>query len=222
MGVVDIYNGEIVAMRKEGNTLQSIGDKIGVTRERVRQILNEYYSGTKMPFLPEHQVAKICGCSDFTLAKIRKQGLVKPRRAGILHLYDRDEVERAYSAMQRNCAMCGTPIDRTHKFCVECSAKRRRNIYPFLSQEGKEKAKKASIKWQDEHPDRYRVTLQRAAQRYQAKKHRVYFAETWYEVVRPGHILPLGTVFQAVRGYGVTHLLLADGSKIAKWGIRKL
>ena len=37
--VVEIYDGQIADMRRDGFTLQRIGDKIGVSRERVRQIL---------------------------------------------------------------------------------------------------------------------------------------------------------------------------------------
>ena len=49
-GVVQIYDGLIADMRKEGYTLQEIGDKVktpnhpmGVTKERVRQVLHRFY-----------------------------------------------------------------------------------------------------------------------------------------------------------------------------------
>ena len=72
-GVVETFNGEISALRRDGYSLQSIGDVIGVTRKRVRQILNEYYSGTAIPLLAESQVAKLCGCSYMTIRKLQSR-----------------------------------------------------------------------------------------------------------------------------------------------------
>lgn len=44
--VWEIYNGQIKELRNQGLTLQAIGNQVGVTRERIRQILNEHY-GTR-------------------------------------------------------------------------------------------------------------------------------------------------------------------------------
>jgi len=35
-------NADMIQLRDEGWTLQKIGDKYGLTRERVRQIINQY------------------------------------------------------------------------------------------------------------------------------------------------------------------------------------
>jgi len=219
-GVVDIYNGEIVAMRKDGDTLQSIGDKVGVTRERVRQILNEYYGGTKTSFLSEHQVAILCGCSDQIIGRMRKQGLVNPRLSGYYHLYDRDEVEKAYLAYLRQCAMCGVSIGLTRKYCKECSAERQRYYYPYLTQEAKKKVNRIKMNWVKNHPERAKVIQARATKRYNKKRSKIHFAETWYEVTWPNAVLPMGMVFQAVGRLG-GFFLLADGLKIPLSHVRK-
>lgn len=219
-GVVEIYNGEILAMRKDGDTLQSIGDKIGVTRERVRQILNQYYGGTKTSFLSEHQVAVLCGCSDRIIGRMREQGLVNPRLSGHYKLYDRDEVEKAYLAYLRQCAMCGASIGLTRKYCKECTAKRQRYFYPYRSQEGKEKARKATQKWRNNHPEQLKIIQARAMKKFNKKRSKIHFAETWYEVTWPNAVLPMGTVFQAVGRLG-GFLLLADGLRIPMKHFRK-
>ncbi len=50
--------GHMATMRKEGHTLQSIGDTFGITRERVRQILNKHYPGLN---LAVHKFCIRCG-----------------------------------------------------------------------------------------------------------------------------------------------------------------
>lgn len=219
-GVVAIYNGEIATMRREGKTLQSIGDKIGVTRERVRQILNQYYGGTKTSFLSEHQVAVLCGCSDQIIRRMREQGLVNPRLYGHYYLYDRDEVEKAYLAYLRQCAMCGVLIGLTRKYCKECSAERQRYFYPYLSQESKKKVNRSKRNWAKNHPERVKFIQSRAQKKYNKKKSKIHFAETWYEVTWRNAILPMGTVFQAVGCQG-GFLLLANGLKIPMTHFRK-
>lgn len=45
--VYDTYDGLIAQWRGEGYTLQEIGNRVGVTRERIRQILNKYFGNPK-------------------------------------------------------------------------------------------------------------------------------------------------------------------------------
>lgn len=47
IGVYDVYGELIANWRREGYSLQEIGDKVGVTRERIRQILNRYSANLK-------------------------------------------------------------------------------------------------------------------------------------------------------------------------------
>ena len=165
-GVVETYDGEIAVLRKDGYSLQSIGDVIGVTRERVRQVLNQYYGGTKIPLLTELQVAKICGCSIPQVVKVRKQGKVSPKIRGGRRYYDSNAIEELFLALQKNCAMCGRPMKSRTKYCVKCSIDYKRNIWPFLSPEKKELQNRASIKWQKEHPERYKIIRARAAEKW--------------------------------------------------------
>lgn len=173
-GVVETYNGGIAALRRDGYSLQSIGDTIGVTRERVRQILNEYYGGTKVPLLNEAQAAKICGCSSAMIRKLRKQGKISPKiRGSRVYYYDRDNIEKAYLALQKNCTMCGKPIKQRHKYCEKCGIERQRYIYPFLSPDNKKKHLRACSKWQREHPERYKIIQAKATRNYLEKQRKL-------------------------------------------------
>ena len=94
--VWETYNGQIMEWRKQGLALQLIGDKVGVTRERVRQVLERYYGTTVVPGLvPRGKLARLLGCSSQRLQKLEKEGLLTPDHYGGFYLYDRDESEKA-------------------------------------------------------------------------------------------------------------------------------
>ena len=73
---------QIVEMRRSGYTLQEIGDYVGVTRERVRQILQEHHVKAEVGLLVETDAAKVLGCSIDRLRKLRKQGILNPMHRG--------------------------------------------------------------------------------------------------------------------------------------------
>jgi len=230
MPVVDIYNGAIPDMRRQGYTLQAIGDEIGVTRERVRQILSRYYPGTCTQFLKETQVAKVVGCSPATLRKLCRAGKLSPIPRGKHYLYDREEIEKAYLAVLKTCPHCGSIYMEGFKYCRECRVEHTRYYYPFMTEEAKKNASLCSKRWQKNNPERYKVIRDRAVAKWQKqnpKKIKVltdkykatHFARTHYRVVYENPVLPMGTVFQAVKGE-IGYLLLADGSKIPSCCVR--
>ena len=94
---------QIVKMRRSGYTLQEIGDYVGVTRERVRQMLQEHQAKTEAVLLIETKVAKLIGCSTDRLKRLRRQGIVNPMHRGKrFHCYDRAELEKVKLALQRH------------------------------------------------------------------------------------------------------------------------
>jgi len=208
MPVVDIFNGAIPDMRRQGYTLQAIGDEIGVTRERVRQILNRYYPGTQPQVLREYQVAKVIGCSPDALRKLRTAGKINPMPRGKHYLYDRNEIEKAYLAVLKACPHCGSTYIGSYIRCAKCRAEYKRYQYPFFSEEQKRKSRLSTKKWQKNNPERNKANQKRA----NAKSRAAHFARTYYRVVGKNSVLPIGTVFQAVKR--VSYLLLTDGSQI--------
>ncbi len=97
---------QMVEMRRSGYTLQEIGDCFGVTRERIRQILQENCGKIEIPLLTETMVAKEIGCPIGRLRKLRIQGLVKPRhRRKNLHYYDKGELENVKLALRKHCSV---------------------------------------------------------------------------------------------------------------------
>ena len=100
----EVHSSRIVEMRRSGYTLQEIGDIVGVTRERVRQLLDEHCGKIETPLLSERKVADEIGCSIWRLKKLRRQGILQPRHRGkYLYYYDRGELEEVKLAVQRHC-----------------------------------------------------------------------------------------------------------------------
>lgn len=120
-----IYNGQVKALRNQGLTLQAIGDRVGVTKERIRQILVAHYGTTEVPgFIVRERLAGLLGCSSTYLLSLEKQGVLNPIHSGSggYRLYDRDESEKAALAvaqMRQNghwvklvCDECGRDFKR--------------------------------------------------------------------------------------------------------------
>ena len=125
----ELHGLRIVEMRRSGYTLQEIGDSIGVTRERVRQVLQERCGRIEKLFLTESEVASEIGCSIWRVVNLRKRGILKPcRRGNSLNYYDRGELENIRLAIQRYCLNCGEPLPINHigKYCANCKGKHRR------------------------------------------------------------------------------------------------
>jgi transcriptional regulator with XRE-family HTH domain len=107
----------IADMRRKGYTLQKIGDLIGVSRERVRQIIKKRYGAIEPEVWSENEVERQIGCSHRTLEGFRRKGLLNPKRYGRCWLYDAAEVVRAKllweTAREKRkrvvlkCAQCG-------------------------------------------------------------------------------------------------------------------
>ena len=221
MTIIETYNGALVEMRRSGSTLAEIGNAVGVTRERIRQILNEYYPGTQMSCLNESQLAKVIGCSSQCLVKLRRAGILKPRHTSGLYVYDKDEVERAMLVTQKFCIHCGEPVPKYNKTsCERCSAERRQNPWKFRSEEGKKRCTEANRNWQRDHPERWKEISDKAMQKYCLKRRQEHVANTEYIVVK-GNTRPIGSLFKAV-GFKNWHLILADGNRIPVNNIRKI
>lgn len=173
--VWETYNGQVKELRNQGLTLQAIGDKVGVSRERIRQILNKHYGTAATPLISRTRLAKIIGCSVPVLTKLEKQGRVKPIHIGFYCLYNRDMAEEAMLALQKQCEHCGEPIPigfYLQKYCPHCSEEYKRYSYPFKSKEAKRKSNDASLKWQKAHPERTKELVRRAQAKFYAKKKR--------------------------------------------------
>lgn len=142
--VWETYNGQVKTLRNQGLTLQAIGNRIGVTRERVRQILEEHYGTTKISgLIPRSQLGKLLGSSGTQLARLERQGVLDPIHIGRRYLYDRDEVEQAAlliiqirqaTWIRFICPECGKVFER-ERSCVTYRTTRKGQEHWFCSRQ---------------------------------------------------------------------------------------
>ena len=122
----DTYDGYIVDKRKAGATLEEIGKEVGVTRERVRQILVEHYGtakrGKPASLFTTAELAQLASLATPTINSYRKRGIIKSTNASVTYpLYSVDAL-KAISAF-RQCRICGRPLPNGKwSYCSpECS-----------------------------------------------------------------------------------------------------
>ena len=218
--VHEVYNGQIAVWREQGYTLQQIGDRVGVTRERVRQILNKFYADIFPRFPNEESVSKLLGCPPYTLLRLRKEGIITPKRMGRQWRYSPEDIEIIVLALHKNCPVCGKPVPANRKYCCpECQIARWKNRYRHSSEEAKGKQNACVRDWQQRNPEKCREFRIRAGKRYLEKRKREFWASKPQYIVRRGELK--GKIVTAIGG-DRQFLILEDGTKLPPFILKRL
>ena len=212
--VIQLLGGEIKQLREAGYSLKQIADKAGVTRERIRQIINKYYPGTKSNLLSEPQVANTFGVSSTLIRNLRRQGLIHPVRIGNAIRYNKKAIEEIRTALNRPCRICGNPVfPGNTKLCEKCSTMMRDPKLRLSLPGEREKLKKAVRRWNEAHIEEVREWTRKRISKLQAKMSKRNYEISVYRVrlTYPG--FKTGEQFKAI-GFRANKLLLADGRTI--------
>ena len=121
MGIFEEYGDLIATLRSEGRTLQQIGDRLGVTRERVRQVLREHFPDCSPPPSTE-EAARTLGMSyrEFRSAA-KRLGLQPVGRTRNRIWWSLDVLPIIQMAQEpMHCRICGQPLLSPRR--VYCSA----------------------------------------------------------------------------------------------------
>lgn len=207
--VHEVHNGQIAVWREQGYSLQQIGDRVGVTRERVRQILNQFYAGTFSRFPNQESVSTLLGCSLSILLRLRKEGISTPKRMGGQWRYSPEDIAIIVLALYKNCPVCGKPVRVNRKYCcLECYKARWKNRYRHSSEEAKEK-----------HRARMRDWRQRNSEKYREKRKREFWASKPQYIVLSGELK--GKIVTAI-GRDGQFFILEDGTKLPPFILKRL
>lgn len=114
----DVRSNLIKQLRDEGYTLQVIGDKFNLTRERIRQILEQHYGSTVMTdVITKNKMSQVLGCSVTRLNTLERKGILRPLHDGYVHVYDKVGVEKARAGLMNH------PIQKVERICKVCGGK---------------------------------------------------------------------------------------------------
>lgn len=119
----ETHKGQIATMRRQGHTLREIGDTVGITRERVRQILVEYYGSTATAsgeLMITRELAEVTGYSRSQIWALKGKGIIEPSGIGKegTFLWGSDCVIQVQT--RGRCKICDKPIPkRCWRYCSE-------------------------------------------------------------------------------------------------------
>ncbi|GAJ22083.1 unnamed protein product, partial [marine sediment metagenome] len=66
-------------MRQSGATLDQVGSRFGITRERVRYLLTKHYGSTRIQdLLTAVELARESGCGYWYIVKLKRRGVIQP------------------------------------------------------------------------------------------------------------------------------------------------
>ena len=224
ISVFQLYNDQILNMRKEGKTLQEIGDTVGVTRERVRQILKARWPEKGHIKIPTTTTcAKMLGTSPPRFEKIAKEMGYVFKQFYVYHIWTPEALEAVKTYLRdRKCRICGKNLYLNERvYCsMKCLIESR--AYRNRPEAVKKRHKLQVKKWKLAHPERVREMSRRASRAYQQRK-RLTFR---YEVLRSQYIPTRSIVSldpnKKVHGWTMSVIWEGKSYKVGKRHVRKV
>jgi len=169
----ETHKGQIATMRRQGHTLQEIGETVGITRERARQILVEFRGSTATAFgelMTTKELAEVTGYSRSHISALKGEGIIEPSGIGKegTHLWGPDCVIQVQA--RGKCKICDKPIPKQRRrYCSEaCYVEA--NKYKNRSEAQRKDQDKRTQLWKMQHPEQVREIQKRASQKYQQKQ----------------------------------------------------
>ena len=204
-------------MRQSGATLEQVGSRFGITRQRVRQLMVKHYGSTRVhELLTTTELCRLAGCTWKYIKKLRLRHVIQPAKV-IGHgrtLWKPETVAAVIIYIDRHrCPVCQQPVPSNRiVYCSrQCYLEARR--YKNRPEEAKRRHDENVARWQAEHPEKAWEIRQRGQVKQQAKRSRQRYQNAQYVIWRKCPI-PLGTV---VRGMSYN---TAGGRVRVEWGGR--
>jgi predicted DNA-binding transcriptional regulator AlpA/predicted nucleic acid-binding Zn ribbon protein len=158
----------IVKLRREGMSLRQIGNKVGLSAERVRQLLKEKVPPGHQGLLSTPQLVELTGVSDKVIYRLMRQQIISPRRQGRNYLWSSSTLKTIRERTHSFCVVCGTPITLPKKkFCGQVC--RNKSQWKRWDEEQRRKQVECVKAWEERNPERARIIERRAARKYRQK-----------------------------------------------------
>ena len=184
-------------MRQSGATLDRVGSRFGITRERVRQLLTSHYGSTKVQeLLTTTELCRLAGCTWNYVNKLKQGGVIQPAKVvgQGRTLWKPETIATIIIEIDcHRCPVCYQPLssDRLVYCSRQCYLEAHR--YKNQPEEKKRQHNEGVKRWLGEHPEKARQIQQRKQARQQAKRSRQRYQTAQYVIWRKCPI-PLGTV----------------------------
>lgn len=82
-GIWKAHGAEIEQLIRQGVGMAEIGRRFGVSRERIRTVLERHSLPTRAPMLNQKEVMALLGCSQRYLNGLEHKGLISPTHSGL-------------------------------------------------------------------------------------------------------------------------------------------
>jgi len=82
-GVWQAHGEEIKQLVGQGVSMAEIGRRFGVSRERIRKVLERHNLPTRAPMLNQRQAEALLGCCENFLTGLERKGLISPIHSGL-------------------------------------------------------------------------------------------------------------------------------------------
>lgn len=149
----------IRAMRYSGATLRQIANKIGRTKERVRQILINNYGSTKHKLLSTRQLCKLSGLSRNQVIRLSEDNIITPVKewnTSNIHytLWSLNALEQAKgyskdSVTDRPCKICHSPVPIKRRCYCSKKCYKESKKYKYRSPEVRERHRIAMKRYKE-------------------------------------------------------------------------
>lgn len=140
-----IDRAKIYEMRQSGVTLREIGEKFGITRERIRQILVYTYGSTHHNLISTAQLSLLIGLATRYIMMLYDNGILKPAytydingQQRLMWSVDTIKVIKEYYSSSHICCVCKRPILPNRKYYCSDHCRREKYRHKNLSPENKQ------------------------------------------------------------------------------------
>ena len=161
-------------MRQSGATLDQVGSRFGITRERVRRLLAREYGSTRVRgLLTAAELARLAGCTWKYIDKLRRRGVIQPAMV-VGHgrtLWSPETAAVIIEYIDRHrCPVCHRPVPSNRQVYCSRACYLEAHRYKNQPEEVRRRHNERVKQWKAQHPERARQIQQRKERRQHAKR----------------------------------------------------